>query len=335
MHESRSVEPVPAPRRSAAIIGCGRMGRAHAQALAADGRAQVTALLDSNPLAAGQLQHELAPAAIVYADLPRLLSEAHPDLVIICTPTPAHFEQVTLVQQHGAHVLCEKPLADTRSRIDRLIAAARTSAAHHALGYQRRSWASFRTLRREVQSGRWGPVNFVHCHAVENWQQTIGGTWRDDPRANFGGFIGDAGSHKIDAVFYVTGLSPREVFARSRHCSSRVEIIASASGVLEGDVPLSISFVGNAQSLGEEFHVHCADADFLIRDGRPWIARTGALTPLEPLEPHGNPVSDFLNLLDGLAPNLAPFDCARPVFDFTAALLESARTGRSVSLAAL
>ena len=48
-----------------------------------------------------------------------------------------------------------------------------------SLGYQRRHTALYRTIRREVQSGKWGAVRAVVSHNVENWQQTIGGTWRD------------------------------------------------------------------------------------------------------------------------------------------------------------
>ena len=88
------------------------------------------------------------------------------------------------------------------------------------------------------------------------------------------------------------------------------------------------SFVGNSQILSEALHVYCADAELLIRDGRAWIAREGAMEPLTPLEPESNPVSAFLDVLEGQAENAAPFACAQPVFDLTAAILESARSGR-------
>lgn len=315
-----------------AIVGCGRMGLVHAERLATDGRATIVGLCDSNQSLAVRLRDQYAPAATIHADLPALLTDAHPDIAVICTPTAAHFDHVVDCQNAGVHILCEKPLADSRDRIDRLITAAERGPAQQAIAYQRRSWATFRSLRREILSGRWGQVRAVSMQVSEAWQPTIAGTWRDDPQANFGGFIGDAGSHKLDAVFFVTALTPRQVFARTWNCGSRVEIVASVAAVLDNDVPLTMSFVGNGQVLSEELRVSCADAELLIRDGRAWIVRTGEVSPLLPLEPDSNPVISFLDVLDGVATNAAPFACARPVYDLTSAILESASRQRSVHI---
>ncbi|MEZ6046460.1 MAG: hypothetical protein R3C11_12990 [Planctomycetaceae bacterium] len=50
----------------------------------------------------------------------------------------------------------------------------------------------------------------------------------DDPLSNRGGFVGDAGSHKIDCLFYATGLEPVEVLAWTDCCGSKVEITAQS-----------------------------------------------------------------------------------------------------------
>ena len=102
-------------------------------------------------------------------------------------------------------------------------------------------------------------------HSVEAWQRTITGTWHDDPQQNPGGFIGDAGSHKIDMLFHLTGLPPREVYARTWQPGSQVEIVASVSAVLGDDVSCTLDFIGNAQYLGEDVSVHCVEADLLLR----------------------------------------------------------------------
>src|SRR5262249_17871827 len=179
-----------------------------------------------------------------------------------------------------------------------------------------------------VQSGRHGPVRAVTAHVSERWQQTIAGTWRDDPAFNPGGFIGDAGSHKIDMVFFVTGVRPVEVFAHSDRRGNRVEIVTTLSARLEGDVALSMNFIGDAQHFREDFHVHCADADLVYRDGVVSIACNNRLERLSDLEPESNPDAAFLDLVTGRAANIAPASVALPVWDFTQAVLESARTGR-------
>jgi predicted dehydrogenase len=317
---------------SLAIIGCGRMGRLHSERILQDGRARIVAFFDTDRAAALRLQQDLAPAGAVFDRLDQLLDAGVSDAAVICTPTTSHFDQIRACRVRGLHVLCEKPLAESRSRIESLIDDAAHGGAQAMLAYQRRFWSTYRTLRREVQSGRWGPVRAVTSHNVEHWQPTIAGTWRDDPAVNVGGFVGDAGSHKVDAVFYVTGLQPAEVFARSWTSGSRVEVVTSVSAVLSGDVPLCMDFIGHAQYLGEDLHIHCAGADLMIRDRRAWIARRNAVEPLEPLEPESHPIAGFLDLLLGTAPNRAPFDCARPVFQFTHAILESNRRGVVVRL---
>jgi predicted dehydrogenase len=313
------------------ILGCGRMGRLHAERLHSDGRAEVVALFDVHEAAAAGLQKALAPSARIAASGEELLADPRLDAVVICTPTDRHFAEASAALERGLHVLCEKPLADARSRLEELIAlAARTTGQHAVLAYQRRFWANYRTLRREVQSGRWGSIQAVTSHNTERWQQTIGGTWRDDPRQNPGGFLGDAGSHKLDALFYVTGHAPLEAFARSRRCGSSVEILTSVSAVLEEDIPLTMDFVGSANHQAEDLTIHCAEADLMVRDWRVWIARDNILTPLEPMEPHTEPAVGFLDVLEGKAKNPAPFSAARPVFDLTEMILESARQGTTV-----
>lgn len=309
-----------------AMIGCGRMGRMHSERLVADGRGAVTAYVDENRPAAERLRNEFFPAAGVFDSLDELLAEAPLEAAIVGTPTTLHLDQVRACRERGLHVLCEKPLADTREGIVTLVEESRSSGGILSVGYQRRTWATFRTLRREVHSGRWGAVRAVTSHNVENWQQTIGGTWRDDPAINAGGFIGDAGSHKLDVIFYVTGLRPVEVFAQTWNCGSRVEILGTVAARLEGDVPLSMDFIGNAQYLGEDLHIHCAEADLMVRDWKLWIARNGKVDLVEDLEPESNPVSAFIDLLLESRENFAPPECALPVYDMTLAILHSART---------
>jgi predicted dehydrogenase len=242
---------------------------------------------------------------------------------------------VRLLRDRGIAVLCEKPLADSRARILRLIEETVGGGPVLSVAYQRRCWSVYRTLRREVQSGRHGPVSSLTAHVSERWQQTIAGTWRDDPAFNPGGFIGDAGSHKIDMVFFVTGLAPREVFAYSDRRGSRVEIVTTLTARLENDAALSMNFIGDAQHFREDFQVHCAEADVLYRDGIVSIARNNKIERIADLEPESNPNAAFLDLLGGTAPNFAPASVALPVWDFTQATLESARSGNVIRIGAL
>ena len=362
------------------IIGCGRMGRVHAERLRQTGRVELVALYDAQRAAAEALRDSLAPTAIIAGDvrallagnacggtglsasggrddpphpgsLPRDVPQTHrrircggegggqPDAdhrqwidgVAICSPTHLHVAQVEAAVHAGLHVLCEKPLADTAAGLERLLAASAAAEQQHlVLAYQRRFWGTYRTLRREVQSGRYGAIRAVTSHNTERWQQTIAGTWRDDPAMNPGGFLGDAGSHKLDALFYVTGLEAEEVFARSQTCGSQVEILVSATGLLSGDIPLTMDFVGSAEHQAEDLTIHCEQADLMVRDWRVWMARGNQVQPLEPLEPTTDPATGFVEILEGRLENSAPFSIARPVWELTQMMHESARSGKVV-----
>jgi predicted dehydrogenase len=315
-----------------ALVGCGRIARLHCERVAADGRATIAALYDSDPRAAEMLRSELADGAVVFSSFESLVESGEFDAAVVGSPTHLHFEQASAFLVARIPLLCEKPLARTRAEIVALIEQSRQTGTLLSVAYQRRTWATYRALRRLVRSGEFGPVRAVISHNVENWQSTIAGTWRDDPQMNPGGFVGDAGSHKIDIVFYITGLAPTAVFARTDRCGSQVEITASVSALLSGNIPLTMDFLGHGQQFAELLSVHCAAADLVLRDGELWLSRNGksARVPID--EPDSNPISALLDTILDRADNFAPPECALPVFDFTQGLLQSAREERSVAL---
>jgi hypothetical protein len=93
-----------------------------------------------------------------------------------------------------------------------------------------------------------------------------------------------------------------------------------------------MNFIGDAQHFREDFHVHCADADLIYREGVVWLARNNKVERILDLEPESNPNAAFLDFVTGQAANYAPPLVALPVWDFTQAVLESARSGRIVRL---
>ncbi len=333
MNDVENSMNVPSRPLRVAVAGCGRMGRLHCERILADGRSEAVALYDVERAFAEDLRNGPAPHAAICPRFEDLLTFPGIDAAVICTPTQLHFEQAAAFLERGVPVLCEKPLARRRAEILELASIAQRTRMLLSVAYQRRRWATYRALRQLVGSGEFGAVRAVMSHNIENWQQTIGGTWRDDPQSNPGGFIGDAGSHKIDAVFFVTGLKPKQVFARCDTCGSHVEITGSISALLDGDVPLTMDFVGHAQHFNEMLAIHCERGDLTLREGEIWIGRGGHAERFGLTQPDCNPVVAFLDSLLSGADNFAPAECALPVFDFTEAVFESARSGRSIAVA--
>jgi predicted dehydrogenase len=326
--DARMTDRTSAESTPLAIIGCGRISRLHARRIVDDGRARVVALWDPDRAMAEELGRDFFPDAVIFESLSDLFSASGAEGVVICSPTKAHFEQTTAALQAGLHVLCEKPLATSRDEIQSLVELSRSSSRHLMIAYQRRFSPIYRTLRREVRSGRWGKILAVHSHNIENWQSMAAGTWREDPNINPGGFIGDAGSHKIDIVFFVTGLHPLEVYARTDHCGSRVEVTASVSAMLSENVPLTIDFLGHANHFNELLHICCEQADLVVCGPQLFIGRDERMEPVACLETESNPVTGFLDLLRDGAENVVPPECALPVYDLTQGILISGQSGR-------
>ncbi|MAT16181.1 MAG: hypothetical protein CMJ46_13035 [Planctomyces sp.] len=310
------------------LIGCGRMGFHHAERLRHRSDAEVTLLYDPARDNAERLRQQFQLSATIINDLSEIVQHQSVDACIISSPTGLHYEQSRLCLENGLAVLCEKPLAHDPDQIKELIVLSAGKKAPLSVAYQRRSSREYRTLRREVLSGKWGKVRSISGHIIEDWQSTIRGTWRDDPKANFGGFVGDAGSHKIDCLFYVTGLAPEEVFAWTDFCGSQVEITAQVLARLTGDVRVSIDFIGNGQYLGEMIAVHCERGDVIVQDGDLFLAVENQKRLLTDLELDSTPVDEFLDQLLHGKENIAPPECALPVLSMTRAILESGRTGR-------
>lgn len=322
------------------VIGCGRMGLAHAERLAGDSRSELAGFFDADREAAMQLRDRVAAGAPVFDSAEDAFAQANADAAVICTPTSVHAAQVRCAARHDLHVLCEKPLAATRDEIIGLIDLSQSlSYLHFMLGYQRRFWAIYQRMKEEIESGQWGNIVSVTAVNSERWQQTIAGTWRDDPDINYGGYLGDAGSHRLDGLFYVTGLGLGDFSARSTKAGSNVEIVTLVNGELldDGDrvVPFSLSFMGNSNSFHEELFIHCEKADLIVRNFQLFIGRDNNVELINlPAEHSGrestdNPITGFLDLVTGVADNISPLECALPVFDMTTAILDAAEEHNS------
>jgi predicted dehydrogenase len=314
------------------LIGCGRIGRVHAERLSRDRRVALVSVCDPSETSARAVRDEYAPAAAVITDVSAALDPQQIDAVVIASPTMAHYEQSAAALARGLHVLCEKPLAQTRGQILDLIRRRERSGAVLTVAYQRRYQAAYRTARRELQTygERYGPVRQIHIFVCERWSQTIGETWRDDP--SVGGYFADAGIHQVDSCWFIAGVKPRRVFARSDRRATRVEIVTEVLARMSGEVGLCAHFVGDAHHWREDIHFHCRDADLLIRNCELFWCRENRVEPITDWLAESTPDWAFVDaILDGV-PTETPPENSLLTFDWTAAVLASCRLGGWVSL---
>ena len=121
-------------KHQVAIVGCGIIGRTHADTIAARPDATVTALVDGDAAArealAARLKEAGQPEPQVYDDLAAALSGSDISLVAICTPSGTHAALAEQALNEKKHVVIEKPLDVDLIRARRLGAAATRAASH-------------------------------------------------------------------------------------------------------------------------------------------------------------------------------------------------------------
>lgn len=103
----------------AGIIGAGLMGGWHARTLNRLG-VDLVGVVDQD-LSRASLITRRFPAAASFTSLDKLLEEAAPDVVHICTPLASHEDFALRALSGGVHVVCEKPMAGSAQAVARIV----------------------------------------------------------------------------------------------------------------------------------------------------------------------------------------------------------------------
>jgi len=106
-----------------ALVGMGRIGRTHLQALSTTDAADVVGIYDQDEARARE-RAEAAGVRRVYASWRNVLDDRDVQCVAVLLPHDVHEQYAVEALQAGKHVVCEKPLAPTLPECDRMLAAA-------------------------------------------------------------------------------------------------------------------------------------------------------------------------------------------------------------------
>jgi predicted dehydrogenase len=186
------------------IIGTGFMGQVHARAIRAAG-GTVTAVFSRSPDAAASAAARFGAERGV-TSLKELLAD-DVDLVHVCTPNAAHYDQAAAALAAGKHVVCEKPLASNVSEAQALVDQALVAGVVTAVPFAYRFYAAVREARERIRRGDAGQLRLLHGSYLQDWLSRPGDTnWRVDVSA--GGrsrAFGDIGVHWCDLAEFVSG----------------------------------------------------------------------------------------------------------------------------------
>jgi predicted dehydrogenase len=184
-----------------AVIGCGNHSRGALQ----PGLAR---LPHFDYVAACDLEEALAAdcarrygAGSVHTDYRRMLDEVNPEAVLVCGPPQLHLEAGLEAAERGIHLFVEKPSAPTRADAERLAAAFRAKGLVGVIGLFWRHSEAFQRAARLAAEPEFGETLLFSGQYLS-----------PGPRVVFWGatevaftFLTDQAIHAIDAMRFLMG----------------------------------------------------------------------------------------------------------------------------------
>ncbi len=196
-----------------AIVGTGFMGPAHTEGLRRLG-INVAGILGSSAEKSRRAAADLNIAK-AYSDFSELLADGQIEAVHITSPNRHHYEQASQALQAGKHVHCEKPLAMTSAESGALVELAGGSGLAAGVNYNMRFYPLNWEVRSMIRSGALGEIHSITGSYVQDWLlYPTDYNWR--VLSAEGGklrAVADIGTHWLDLVQFITGLSVTAVQA--------------------------------------------------------------------------------------------------------------------------
>ena len=138
------------------LIGCGRIGRVHADSIDVHPRAELARVFDPFENSAREVGEQFGTAW--GTDVEAVIDDPSIDAVVVASPTPTHVDLLTRAVRAGKAVLCEKPIDLDLARVDACRAEIGALADRVMVGFNRRFDPSFADIRARVAAGEIGPL---------------------------------------------------------------------------------------------------------------------------------------------------------------------------------
>ncbi len=193
-----------------ALIGAGTFVRkAHAPSLLELGdAAQIVAVYSRTRASAETVADSIPYAVDIYTDIAALLADESVEAVDIVLPIPMLPEVVSQALAAGKHVFSEKPIAQTVTEAQHLIARSRPYADQvWMVGENWRYEEAFHTAAQAIAAGRIGQPLFCDLSLqlqVQADSPHVQTTWRNSGEV-LGGYLLDGGVHHIAGLRVLLG----------------------------------------------------------------------------------------------------------------------------------
>jgi scyllo-inositol 2-dehydrogenase (NAD+) len=289
-----------------------------------------------------------------YDSIAALLADDMVEAVVVATPTAVHVEPVEAVLKAGKALFCEKPLASTLDDNVMLAEKIKNKGLLCQIGFNRRFDPDYLHARRIIEGGKIGSPVYFHGVSRDPFPPPA---WACNPETGGGLFI-DMLLHDYDIARFLMNADIVEVFAREAH------LVVDSGGTprFADNVTVDFQFASGALgschgSMHAEYgydirsEVYGSRGDLQIgglqKDSLTYCSKAVGISQpstflWEGEEPHffarfresyERELQGFVDALRTGSPAKATVDDALQAFRVAVAALESAETGRPVTVA--
>ena len=259
-----------------AVIGVGGIGTSLACEVLSHPEATIEAVVDVNPENLERATEELdLEASTCYTDAMAMYAESSLDGVIIATPPALHYEQIRDAFERDLHVLCEKPLVVDLEQARDVAERVRTGSNTLLVGYQRHLNPGFVAARERWHGSDLEP-RFITGTLTQDWTDHFerGTNWRTAPAVGGRGHLFSVGTHVVESVLWMTGLTPASVSAEMAFHDDGKRIDVQSSLTVRFENGTIASFADSAVVPATREHIHIWDEKGAVYlDGEEWSPR--------------------------------------------------------------
>lgn len=182
------------------VIGAGAMGKNHIRIYSEMPGVELAGISDIDKDLVESLAQQYNTKA--FTDYKEMLASGV-DAVSIVVPTKMHRQVAIDAIEAGAHVLVEKPIADSVENANAIIEAAEKKGLLVMVGHIERFNPAVIKLKEIIDSGLLGKIVSISTTRVGPY----------NPRIRDVGVILDIGVHDIDVISYLYGTNVNQVYA--------------------------------------------------------------------------------------------------------------------------
>lgn len=185
------------------VLGCGRIGRLHAEnALLLPG---VRLVAVADPRFATGLDEP--PGVERTSRVEEVIADPRIEAVLVCTPTPSHAELIVAAAAAGRHVFCEKPIDLDPGVAAGALAAVEAAGVKLQIGFNRRFDPSFRRVHDAIRAGEIGELCALRVISRDPSPPDL------EYVRSSGGLFHDMTIHDFDLLRFLSGREVEEVHA--------------------------------------------------------------------------------------------------------------------------